>query len=48
MCIVCVLWEKGKLTKQEVDNALSELVIESFDDEELMHYQEVIEKVQRE
>lgn len=46
MCIICVLWEKGKLTKKEADNAFVELIDTSnMTEEELMHAQEAIEKI---
>lgn len=48
MCIACVLWEKGKLTAKEADGGLAELVNDASSDEELMHYQEAIERIQAE
>ncbi len=44
MCIVCVMWEKGKLTPKEVDRALAELVVEGAD---IIHIQEVLIKVDK-
>lgn len=44
-CMVCTQWELGKMTKKEVDRALTELITDISSDEELLHVQEVLEKV---
>lgn len=46
MCIVCLEWEKGKLTSTEALRNLGEM-IESTDKEEekRAHYFEVVEKI---
>lgn len=43
MCLVCVLWEKDKLTWKEADNALAEMV--EFGDIDMMHAQETIVRI---
>lgn len=48
MCQACTLWELGKLTSKEVDKALTELIDDRSSDEDLIHYQELIEKVKNE
>lgn len=48
MCIVCILYEKGKLTKQEADRALTEIITESSDNKELIHAQEAVERIMKE
>lgn len=48
MCVVCVLWEKGKLTPLEVDKAIVELLTDESSDLDLNHATEIIEKVDKE
>lgn len=48
MCVVCALWEKGKLTSLEVDRAIVELITDESSDVDLIHAQEIIEKVEHE
>jgi hypothetical protein len=48
MCLVCAHWNLGKLTKQEADKNLAEMVDNASTEEELMHAQEVIERIQNE
>ena len=43
MCIVCAMWEKGKLNRQEVNQALNELVFTGATEEE--HALELLERV---
>lgn len=45
MCLVCVEWQAGRMTKKEVDRALTELIQLGSPDEDLIHAQEVIEMV---
>lgn len=48
MCIVCILWEKGRITAKEADKALSELVDTSTRDIDLVHVQKAIIKIKEE
>ena len=43
MCIVCALWNKGKLTTKEAESALRELIIEKPAPDE--HDLEIKEKI---
>jgi hypothetical protein len=43
MCVICVLWEKDKLTKKEALSALMELV--RSDDIDPDHLHQVIETI---
>lgn len=47
MCVICVLWDKGNITKQEAEQALREFAI-TADKSELEHVIEVSEKIQGE
>lgn len=42
MCLVCKLWNQGKLTAKEADNAFCELIVEGLDDEAVLHAQEAV------
>lgn len=48
MCMVCIEWTKGKMTLQEVDRALAEIIDTTSDDEQLLHAQEVLVKLEEE
>lgn len=48
MCLICVLYEQGKMTKKEVDRALAELVDFDSSDEDILHIQEVLNHVNKE
>lgn len=45
MCIICIQFDKGKLTVREAKNALAEMVIFSDNDVELEHLQGVADKL---
>lgn len=45
MCVLCVMWEKEKLTKKEALNAALEMIETSKDDETYYHMFEVLEKL---
>jgi hypothetical protein len=44
MCIVCVLWDKGKLTRREAQSAFSEVVRdENFDKNHIEEFNKKVE-----
>lgn len=45
MCVVCLDWEKGKLTSKEALRNLGEMIQSSSKEEEAVHYFEVVEKI---
>lgn len=46
MCIVCVEWEKGKLTNQEALSALGEMIVcAEGSEEKVAHYFDVSDKI---
>jgi hypothetical protein len=46
MCIVCLDWQKGKLTLEEAWRNLNEIAWDGFNsEEERLHYLEVAEKL---
>ena len=45
MCLVCVEWQAGRMTKAEVDRALTEIVASTNDLSDFIHAQEVLEEV---
>ena len=46
MCIVCVEWEKGKLTNQEALRALGEMIVGHGESEEsIAHYFDTSDKI---
>jgi hypothetical protein len=45
MCLLCIEWERGKLTVKEAKNALAELVIFSDNDVDTEHLQSVANKL---
>lgn len=47
MCLICILWEKDKITAREADRALVEL-IETDENVDLIHVQETIERILKE
>jgi hypothetical protein len=47
MCQACVIWEQGKLKTFELDRAITELINDQSSDEELYHFQELIEKANK-
>lgn len=46
MCVVCVMWEKGKLTAAEADKALVELLSTDSSSVDLYHAQDVMSKIE--
>jgi len=47
MCLICIEWEKGKMTKEEVLFALREFIsIPDISTEELRHYIDLAEKAE--
>lgn len=44
MCIICVEWEKGKMTAKEALNALGEMM-DPFDAKDNKHYLEAYGKI---
>lgn len=51
MCVVCTLWERGKLTVREADRAIQELVSEEFGSmyniPDSHHFWDVLQAVER-
>ena len=47
MCLVCVEWQAGRMTKAEVDRALTEIVASTNDLSDFIHAQEVLEEVEK-
>jgi hypothetical protein len=45
MCVVCLDWEKGKLTDLEAMRALGEMIVASEDTQELDHYFEMATEI---
>lgn len=48
ICLVCVHWNLGKMTKKEADRALAEMIDENSDEYTLQHTQEVSQKIKEE
>lgn len=49
MCVVCVLWEKGKLNMAETDKAFREIVstTEELSFEQIEHIEQAMERIQK-
>lgn len=47
MCLVCVEWQAGRMTKREADRALTEIVLTSKDEDIFLHVQEVLEELEK-
>ncbi len=45
MCILCVEWEKNKMTSQEVYKAIGEMINTSKDKAQAAHLQELSDKI---
>lgn len=45
MCVVCVLWKKGRLTAREADRAFLEIIDRDSTGSELRHAQEAITEI---
>lgn len=48
MCVVCVLWEKGKLKPKEAEDAIVELLRDGNSEVDLNHAELLIEKIEKE
>jgi hypothetical protein len=48
MCIVCVLWDKGKLTRREAEAAFAEVVKdEKFDLDHIEEFEKKVKEAKR-